>query len=149
MHATEPNRHRRSVSSKSFRKPAQNASRFFAPASPPVPPPRSAPSTYRKPRRNVGDKVFVSSCSAVLLEFQDTNAKEVHQRLLDGESVAEVEEEENFEEKSKAIRTKKDVPKIRNKIFEESLESQEISFYIGKWLGVQRERKPTIVNKQS
>lgn len=133
MHATEPNRHRRSVSSKSFRKPAQNASRFFAPASPPIPPPRSAPSTYRKPRRNVGDKVFVSSCSAVLLEFQDTNAKEVHRRLLDSESVAEVEEE-NFDEKSKAIRTKKDVPKIRNKIFEESLESQEISFYIGKWL---------------
>lgn len=133
MHATEPNRHRRSVSSKSFRKPAQNASRFFAPASPPIPPPRSAPSTYRKPRRNVGDKVFVSSCSAVLLEFQDTNAKEVHRRLLDSESVAEVKEE-NFDEKSKAIRTKKDVPKIRNKIFEESLESQEISFYIGKWL---------------
>lgn len=123
-------RHRRSISSKSIKK-KNNESQFFTPESPPMPPPRSAPSTYRKPRRNVGDTVFVSSSSRVLLDYSDGNTKAL--RILDAESVKEIDEsgEADFRKKEQAIREKKDLPKIRNRIFEESLESQEISFYIG------------------
>lgn len=37
---------------------------------------------------------------------------------------------------SESLRNSKDLPKIRNKIFEESLESQEISYYIGELIFV-------------
>ncbi|ERL89690.1 hypothetical protein D910_07053 [Dendroctonus ponderosae] len=129
MPSSKPTRHRRSISSKSIKR-KNNEAQFFTPESPPMPPPRSAPSTYRKPRRNVGDTVCVSSSSRVLLDYSDENTKAV--RILDVESVKEIDENaKDFRQKEQAIREKKDLPKIRNRIFEESLESQEISFYIG------------------
>lgn len=64
-----------------------------------------------------------------MIKHEDDNAREA-ERLLDSSSVAEVEEED-YAVKEREIRKQKDVPKIRNRIFEESLESQEISFYIG------------------
>lgn len=125
MLTREPTNLRRS--SKSLRSIYKNETKFFTPVSAPIPPPRSAPATIRKSRRNVGDTVFISSSSKLLIKHDDNNAVEA-ERLLD--NVAEVEEED-YEEKGREIRNQKDVPKIRNRIFEESLESQEISFYIG------------------
>ncbi|KAL1490260.1 hypothetical protein ABEB36_012985 [Hypothenemus hampei] len=124
--ANDSTRHRRS---KSLR---HNESKFFAPLTPPVPPPRTGSGFYQlKPRRNVGDRVCVSSTSKVYLEYADSNAK-VAKRLLEQlDEDNEEEEEEDYEEKGRVIRRCKDVPKIRNRIFEESLESQEITFYIG------------------
>lgn len=75
----------------------------------------------------MGDTVFISSSSKLLIKHEDNNAREA-ERLLDSSGVAEVED---YEEREREIRKQKDVPKIRNRIFEESLESQEISFYIG------------------
>lgn len=114
-------------SSKSLRSIYKSETKFFTPVSAPIPPPRSAPATIRKSRRNVGDTVFISSSSKLLIKHEDNNAREA-ERLLDSSGVAEVED---YEEREREIRTQKDVPKIRNRIFEESLESQEISFYIG------------------
>lgn len=127
MLAREPTKLRRS--SKSLRSIYKNETKFFTPVSAPIPPPRSAPATIRKSRRNVGDTVFISSSSKLLIKHEDNNAREA-ERLLDSSSVAEVEEED-YAVKEREIRKQKDVPKIRNRIFEESLESQEISFYIG------------------
>ncbi|KAF7272278.1 hypothetical protein GWI33_014937 [Rhynchophorus ferrugineus] len=106
-------------------KKQKNATKDFAIVPPPVPPPRSTAASRAKHRRQVGDIVFVSSPTKVFLEFHDENSM----RVLD--SVAEVDETEDFERVGEEIRKKRDLPKIRNRIFEESLESQEISFYIG------------------
>lgn len=112
--------HRRSISSTSGRKNEKSTA--------PVPPPRSAPTTWRRPRRNVGDRVFVTSPTRVYLDYMDENLKTI---------LREVPKEEDEEEKcdrislGEEIRNSRDIPKIRSRIFEESLESQEISFYIG------------------
>lgn len=82
-----------------------------------------------KPRRIVGDVVRISSCSNVYVNTSEpyvatplaiVNNEDINN--CDNESVKMV---------SESIRDSKDLPKIRNKIFEESLESQEISYYIG------------------
>ena len=119
MSVGENPRHRRSVSTGSGRRSEKIA---------PVPPPRSAPTTCRRPRRHVGDRVFVSSPTKVYLDYVDDNLKVAMERIA-----PEEEEEEDFDEESvgEMIRTSKDIPKIRSRIFEDSLESQEISFYIG------------------
>ncbi|RZC38474.1 uncharacterized protein BDFB_001401, partial [Asbolus verrucosus] len=95
----------------------------------PVPPPRSAPTTWRRPRRNVGDRVFVSSPTKVYFDYVDDNLQ-----MALGENFEEEEgknEELDTISLGEVIRNSKDIPKIRNRIFEDSLESQEISFYIG------------------
>lgn len=71
-------KHQRCVSASSHTQnahaPAQNV---YGPA--PKPPPRaarSAPNTFRRPRRNVGDIVTISSHSKVFLELKDHNYEE-------------------------------------------------------------------------
>ncbi|KAK9881638.1 hypothetical protein WA026_017160 [Henosepilachna vigintioctopunctata] len=94
---------------------------------PPVPPLRST-TVLRKPRRNVGDRVSVCSPTSVFFEFADENSK-----IIVPEN--ETKEKENCDNdlslKCEEIRKTKDLPKMVNRIFEESLESQEVNFYIG------------------
>lgn len=136
MSCNESAHHKRSVSSGSARNANERTEYEVAP--PPVPPPRSAPSTWRKPRRNVGDRVFVSSPTTVYIDFVDENSRKTME--LVSNNASSVEKNENvqcdtvdFNKISENIRHSKDIPKIRNRIFEDSLESQEISFYIGNY----------------
>ncbi|CAH0556152.1 unnamed protein product [Brassicogethes aeneus] len=116
--------HRRSVSSNSFKKRHKIGAHDGAS---PVAPPRSAPNTICM-RRNVGDKVFVSSPTRVYFEFVDENsARSSHCSVSEQDECDKVD----YKRRGEEIRSAKDLPKIRNRIFEESLESQEISFYIG------------------
>lgn len=117
--------HRRSISSSSSRKGSCGLSTL---GGCPIPPPRSLPTTFRR-RKNVGDRVFVSSPTKVYFDFVDENS-----RLVDEQPVEEETKQKTPNEIKKieqAIRNSRDIPKLRNRIFEESLESQEISFYIG------------------
>lgn len=114
--------HRRSISSSSSRKGGSTTIGC------PIPPPRSLPTTFRR-RKNVGDRVFVSSPTKVYFDFVDDNSK-----LIEEQSGVEEQKQKTdveIEKIEQAIRNSKDIPKLRNRIFEESLESQEICFYIG------------------
>lgn len=91
---------------------------------PPAPPPRSAPATCRRPRRAVGDRVFVTSPTAVLIEFRDENSNIVGRQ--GGKA------EKNEEEAAKANRG--DVAKFRNRSEVDGLEWQELDIFIGKRL---------------
>lgn len=90
---------------------------------PPPPPPRSAPATYRRrPRREVGDRVFVTSPTAVLIEFRDENLN-VLQRKIDENPVIQV---------NVIVGWRSDVAKLRNKSHFNDLEWQEVDIFIGK-----------------
>lgn len=83
-----------------------------------------------KPRRIVGDVVRISSCSTVYVNPTETN-------VVNPLVIVNNEDNNNCDNKSakmvsESLKDSKDLPKFRNKIFEESLESQEISYYIGK-----------------
>ncbi|KAL3268344.1 hypothetical protein HHI36_007460 [Cryptolaemus montrouzieri] len=93
---------------------------------PPVPPIRST-TTGRKPRRNVGDRVTVCSPTSVFFEFPDENSKIVP----DIENTNEQTCDKDVSLRCEEIRRTKDLPKLVSRIFEESLESQEVNFYIG------------------
>ncbi|KRT84895.1 hypothetical protein AMK59_1026 [Oryctes borbonicus] len=100
----------------------------------PIPPPRSLPTTFRKPRKNVGDVVFISSTSKVYLEFKDDN---YNYACLRRQNVPL--NDEAVENKCELIyvnvlddRTRGNVPTFKNKFYIGALESQEISCYIGK-----------------
>jgi hypothetical protein len=135
MSVGENPRHRRSVSSTSGRRPESSV---------PVPPPRSAPTTWRRPRRHVGDRVFVSSPTRVYLDYTDDNLKSVMEEVSMGEDPDD--EEVDRVSLGEAIRNSRDIPKIRSRIFEESLESQEISFYIG-WDPLKRKLQLTAFSR--
>lgn len=86
-----------------------------------------------KPRRLVGDVVRISSCSKIHVNVNSS------QSYVPTPLVVVNNEDNNCDNtKSKMVSESvvdgKDLPKIRNRIFEESLESQEISFYIGELL---------------
>lgn len=117
--------HKRSISSSSVKKNDVNTV--------PIPPPRSAPTTWRKPRRNVGDRVFISSPTNVYIDFVDENYRKTIELVNNNASTNDNLQCDNvdFNKISENIRHSKDIPKFRNRIFEDSLESQEISFYIG------------------
>ncbi|KAJ8970097.1 hypothetical protein NQ314_001387 [Rhamnusium bicolor] len=118
MNRNEPHHHSRSISF--------TGKKDYPHSEVPLRPTRSAPSTWKKPRRNVGDTVFITSPSKVYIESTDRysiplisannneNKVVAMKPLIVGDS----------------IRNSKDLPKIRNTIFEESLESQEICFYL-------------------
>ncbi|XP_044753441.1 uncharacterized protein LOC123312918 isoform X2 [Coccinella septempunctata] len=96
--------------------------------SPPVPPVR-ATTVGRKPRRQVGDKVFVCSPTAVFFAYNDENSKFV---VSNTDAQKNIEDcDENMDLRCEEIRRTKDLPKLVSRIFEESLESQEVNFYIG------------------
>lgn len=104
----------------------------------PLPPPRSLPTTFRKPRKNVGDVVFVSSSSKVYLEFRDDNYDYacLRRQTLRFESG---NDETAFDKKSESVyvnvldaNTKGNVAKLMNRFYVGALESQEINCYIGK-----------------
>lgn len=98
----------------------------------PLPPSRSAPTTWRKPRRDVGDRVFVSSPTKVYFDFIDENLKVCNGANEDLAGHNEGKLEDNWADvRGEEIRSSKDLPKIRSRIFEDSLESQELNFYIG------------------
>lgn len=82
-----------------------------------------------KPRRIVGDVVRITSCSNIYVNSS--------QPYVVAPLVSVNYEDNNCDNSSatmvsESLRDAKDLPKIRNKIFEESLESQEVSYYIGK-----------------
>lgn len=130
MQGPNPPQHKRSVSSVSGKRRHHHD---YGGHQKPVPPPRSVPTTFRKPRRvDVGDRVFVTSSSKVYFEFADCNLNDSsHASDRCGENCDKLDKAD-FDKRGEEIRSTKDLPKIRNRIFEESLESQEISFYIGK-----------------
>lgn len=99
-----------------------------SPISPPTPPIR-ATTVGRKPRRQVGDKVFVCSPTAVFFAYNDDNSKFVV--IENATKNGDDDCDQNMESKCQEIRRTKDLPKLVSRIFEESLESQEINFYIG------------------
>lgn len=91
---------------------------------PPAPPPRSAPGTCRRPRREVGDRVYVTSPTAVLIEFRDENSNVI---------VSKSEEQSQIiEEKSLIVYEDRLVAKLRNKSEVDGLEWQEVDIFIGK-----------------
>ncbi|GJQ85343.1 hypothetical protein Trydic_g12649 [Trypoxylus dichotomus] len=98
----------------------------------PIPPPRSLPTTFRKPRKNIGDVVLISSTSKVYLEFRDDN---YNYACLRRQNVPLTDEA--VEKKCELIyvnvldsRTKGNISKFKNKFYVGALESQEISCYI-------------------
>lgn len=80
--------HRRSHSSAS-----DNHRRFVFNDLPPLPPPRSAPPTVRKRRRDVGDRVFITSPTTIYLEFLDENLLVCERQGYFRSDVREIEEE--------------------------------------------------------
>lgn len=83
-----------------------------------------------KPRRIVGDIVRITSCSNVYVNSSQT--------CVDAQLVIVNNEDNDCDNSSakmvsESLKDSKDLPKIRSKIFEESLESQEVSYYIGKF----------------
>lgn len=86
----------------------------------------SSSSANRRPRPIVGDTVLICSTSSVHVnvdgQFSAVSDKTDADIGCDNSNVDMV---------SETIRNSKDLPKLRNRIFEESLESQEVSFYVG------------------
>ncbi|CAH1969328.1 unnamed protein product [Acanthoscelides obtectus] len=78
----------------------------------------------RKPRPHVAETVVIASTSGVILN--KTEVMGVESDTSESDSV----QLRNKDMVAEAIRSSKDLPKIRNRIFEESMESQELSFYI-------------------
>lgn len=92
---------------------------------PPPPPPRSAPTTCRRPRRELGDRVFVTSPTAVLIEFRDENSNV----LIVGENPDVL-----LEDVSDVVvyKWRDVVTKLRNRSEVDGLEWQEVDVFIGK-----------------
>lgn len=84
---------------------------------PPPPPPRSAPATCRRPRRELGDRVFVTSPTAILIGFRDV-------------VVGEKPTEDRVAAECQPIRD--DSTRLRNKSEVDGLEWQEVDVFIGK-----------------
>lgn len=98
----------------------------------PLPPPRSLPATWRKPRKNVGDRVFVASSSVVYLEFLDENLKRVESVLNNLREYGCAEKTENINSEEQ-IRKLKDWAIFRNTYRDlEDFEFQEVCLFIGK-----------------
>ncbi|CAG9817387.1 unnamed protein product [Phaedon cochleariae] len=80
----------------------------------------------KKPRRNVGDRVLITSHSKVYVNHDrgsdfacDYRSGVPREGVCDKDAMV-----------SESLRSYKDLPKFKNRIFEDSLESQEVSFYI-------------------
>ncbi|KAG5896456.1 hypothetical protein JTB14_002598 [Gonioctena quinquepunctata] len=78
------------------------------------------------PRRNVGDKVLITSLSKVYVNHNGSDGA----TALDNFNEENCDNDRDYEMVGQYIRHSKDLPKFKNRIFEDSLESQEISFYI-------------------
>lgn len=124
MIVCDPKR-RRSGSSLSHRR------NVFVPV--PIPPPRSAPTTYRRPRRNIGDIVYITSPTKVYLDFYDENLTNIRVDGCVDEEVKHCDEQPHVDI-DKPVRNKSRgfVPKLKFKIIEGSAELQEINCFIGK-----------------
>lgn len=134
--------HRRSHSSASDHQRRFTFTSDDLPSLPPIPPPRSAPATVRKRRRDVGDRVFITSPTTVYLEFLDENLLVCERRGYFQFN----EEEEIIDSKIKCCdsyyendcddRAKRrhawGFAKFRSKIVLDGQELQEINAYIGK-----------------
>lgn len=83
----------------------------------------------RKPRRDVGDRILITSPSRVVLNKSSSESDLTFRRKTNNEDNCD---KIDYAMVGETIRNSKDLPKVRNTIFEESLESQEVSFYIGK-----------------
>lgn len=99
----------------------------------PLPPPRSLPATWRKPRKNVGDRVFISSSSVVYLEFFDENSKRLESALKSLCEYGCEEKAENSVSSEEQIRKLKDWAVFRNTYRDlGDFELQEVCLFIGK-----------------
>lgn len=103
--------HRRSSSSVSSRRRQP----------PPAPPPRSAPATCRRPRRQVGDRVFVTSPTAVFIEYRD----DANSNGISGERVGSSDD-------TILVICAGQFAKFRNRSEVDGLEWQEVDIFIGK-----------------
>lgn len=100
----------------------------------PLPPPRSLPTTFRKPRKNVGDVVFISSTSKVYFEFRDDN---YNYACIRRQNVRLTNEAVGNKCESIYVNildsdNRGNTAKFKNKFYIGALESQEVSCYIGK-----------------
>lgn len=83
---------------------------------------------WKNRRRNVGDLVTIASNSKVYLNCVNDNT-DLNNTLVN-ECVNYDCCDTDYSEVSNSIRKAKDLPKFKNKIFEDSIESQEISFFV-------------------
>lgn len=108
----------------------------------PRPPPRSAPATWRRPRRDVGDVVRVTCPSSVILvEYKCANDQLVRPPATDIAVAAAAEERPETPNYANAsvgnngcARRRAHVPVLVNKFVMGAFESQEVNFYIGNFL---------------
>lgn len=97
---------------------------------PPIPPPRSAPTTFRRPRRNIGDTIYIASSSSVYLNFKNDYLNQNYEQKRDqnhnqNKVQKNVKVKENDEEENA-------VSKFKNKVYEGyNRELQEINCFIG------------------
>lgn len=100
----------------------------------PIPPPRSAPTTYRRPRRNIGDIVYITSPTKVYLEFYDENLTNVRADECASKEANYYDKQTHVIDVEKHARNKSRgfVPKLKFKIIEGAAELQEINCFIGK-----------------
>lgn len=91
---------------------------------PPPAPPRSAPATCRRPRRELGDRVFVTSPTAVFIEFRDENSNVIAGKADEIPRDEQVNLPVVFEGRG--------VVKFRNKSEVDGQEWQEVDVFIGK-----------------
>lgn len=126
----------------------------YGPAPKPPPRSRSTPGTFRRPRRDVGDVVNVTSPSKIFLEYVDDNYKEMLKldlyenycdkletcdNLNDSNKDKSIGDDNEKVEEKKARRRRRrrsdknerDVPKFLCKTVEGNWESQEINLFMG------------------
>ncbi|XP_056634491.1 rho guanine nucleotide exchange factor 26 [Diorhabda sublineata] len=83
---------------------------------------------WKNRRRNVGDLVTIASNSKVYLNCVNDNT-DINSTVVN-DCVSYDCCDTDYSEVSNSIRKAKDLPKFKNRIFEDSIESQEISFYV-------------------
>lgn len=101
----------------------------------PPPPPRSLPTTFRKPRRNIGDVVLISNSSKIYLEYRDENHD--YACLRREKVFSQKENDKKCDNESLYVNVLSEkvpgnVINFKNKFYIGALESQEISCFIGK-----------------
>lgn len=124
MFGNEKQHHKRSVSSVS--NGHKKSDRTFSQVVPPIPPPRSAPSTCRRLRRNIGDTIFITSSSSVYVNHKNDDIL-----VIVGEPKSDVVRETIYV--NNRNKNKSDLPKFKLILVEEGCgtELQEINCFIG------------------
>lgn len=100
---------------------------------PPIPPPRSAPTTCRRPRRNIGDTIFITSSSSVYVNYKNENVlRIVNSKETKCEQINKSDDDNNFYVNSARKHVYRDVAIFKTIVVEGyDRELQEINCFIG------------------